>query len=59
MAKIRDNRFFDGADAHDCVVSMIVLNQPLLLASFVPIHSKLNGLLICADGGCNRLYQAT
>ena len=41
------------------VVSMIILNQPVHTASFLGIHSKVNGLLICADGGSNRLYQST
>jgi thiamine pyrophosphokinase len=40
------------------VVSMIILNQPVHMASFLGIHSKVNGLLICADGGSNRLYQS-
>ena len=57
--RIRDNRFLDGSEISDSVVSMIILNQPVHRASFLGIHSKINGLLICADGGSNRLYQST
>ena len=54
---VRDNRFFDSNEKPPFFVYLLVLNQPVHKEMFVDLHSRAS-LLLCADGGANRIYHA-
>lgn len=53
---IRDNTFLDIDDKPDFALYLIILNRPLNKEIFCDLYKKAS-IVICADGGANRLFN--
>jgi len=52
---IRDNSFLDDPDKPNFILYLIILNRPLNKEILTDLYMKAT-VVICADGGSNRLY---
>ena len=54
---IRDNTFLDNDQKPSFLLYLIILNRPINKDIFIDLYHKAN-MVICADGGTNRLFSA-